>query len=214
MLQSKHQILELSYGFTCSCSSCRFIKHIGILPELPTNSAELSTLGRQLRDFVGVDFQCGSNLPTRPIESTPPVLYPVLREEYLTSLSSTFSESSHQGQYNLAIDTGITLLSLYVLIYPSNYPQIGEYISSYVFILSRFDFIKRQGMHLLELAKTAWNARICFADSDSDENPVSKAQVLAFLSLARNRLAIYGPEGDESGPLDEVKILERLLSAD
>jgi SET and MYND domain-containing protein len=128
LLQSKHQILELSYGFTCSCPSCQFIKRIGTLPELPTDSGELSALGRELRDFVGIDFQRGSSLPIRPIESTPPVLYPVLRQEYLTSLSSTFSESSHQGQYTLAIDSGIKLLSLYVLIYPSNYPQIGEYI--------------------------------------------------------------------------------------
>ena len=89
---------------------------------------ELSTLGRRLRDFVDIDFQRGPCLPIRPIESTPPALYPVLREEYLTRLSSTFSESSHQGQYNLAIDSGMTLLALYVLIYPSNYPQIGEYI--------------------------------------------------------------------------------------
>jgi hypothetical protein len=87
---------------------------------------EFSTLGRRLRDFVDIDFQHGPGLPFRPIESTPPALYPVLREVYLTRLSSTFSKSSHQGQYNLAIDSGMTLLALYVLIYPSNYPQIGE----------------------------------------------------------------------------------------
>ena len=174
------------------------------------DSSELSTLGRQLRDFVGIDFQLGSSLPIRPIESTPPVLYPVLREEYLTSLSSAFSESSHEGQYNVAIDSGITLLSLYVLIYPSNYPQIGEYIRLN-FTLPHFDFHKPKGMHLLELAKTAWNARISSTDSD---NQISEVQVLVFLSLARNGLEIYGPEGDESGPLDEIKTLERLLSAD
>lgn len=132
LLQSKHQILEISYGFSCCCSSCRFIKHIGTLPKLPTDSVELSTLGRQLGEFVGLDFQHGPSLPIRPIESTPPALYPVLHEEYLTGLSSTFSESSHDGQYNLAIDSGILLLSLYVLIYPSNYPQIGEYTEAYI----------------------------------------------------------------------------------
>ena len=89
-------------------------------------SGELSTLGRLLRDFVDIDFQHGPGLPIRQIKSTPPALYPVLREEYLTKLSSTFSESSHQGQYSLAIDSGLTLLALYVLIYPMNYPQIGE----------------------------------------------------------------------------------------
>ena len=93
------------------------------------DSGELSTLERRLRDFVDIDFLRGPSLPNRPIESTPPALYPVLREEYLTRLSSTFSESSHQGQYDLAINSGMTLLALYVLIYPSNYPQIGEYIA-------------------------------------------------------------------------------------
>jgi len=194
LLQSKHQILELSYGFNCTCSSCRFIKRIDPIPELPTDSDELSTLGKQLRDFVGIDFQHGPSLPIRPIESTLPALYPVLHEEYLTRLSSTFSESSHQGQYDLAIDSGITLLSLYVLIYPSNYPQIG--------------------MHLLELAKTMWNARISSNNSDRDDDRISKVQVLTFLSLARNVLEIYGPEGDEIGPLDEIKTLDRLLAID
>jgi hypothetical protein len=75
------------------------------------------------------------------------------------------------------------------------------------FTFPRFDFMKPQGMHLLELAKTAWNARI-------SSNQISKTQVLAFLTLARKGLEIYGPEGDESGPLDEIKTLERLLSVD
>ena len=72
--------------------------------------------------------------------------------------------------------------------------------------------MKSQGMHLLELAKTMWNARISSADGDDDR--ISKAQVLTFLSLARNVLEIYGPEGDESGPLDEIKTLDRLLATD
>jgi len=69
-------------------------------------------------------------------------------------------------------------------------------------------------MHLLEVAKTVWNARISSANSDRDDNRISKAQVLTFLSLARNVLEIYGPEGDENGPLDEIITLERLLSID
>jgi len=159
------------------------------------DSVELSTLGRRLRDFVDMDLKHGPSLPIQPIESTPPALYPVLREEYLTKLSSTFSESSHQGQYSLAIDSGKTLLSLYVLIYPSNYPQIG--------------------MHLLELAKTGWNARISSANPDrDDDDQISKAEVLDFLSSARHVLEIYGAEGDEGGPLDEIETLQRLLSTD
>jgi hypothetical protein len=66
-------------------------------------------------------------------------------------------------------------------------------------------------MHLLELAKTGWNARISSANSD---HQISKAQVLELLSSARHVLEIYGPEGDESGPLDEIKTLQILLSTD
>lgn len=69
-------------------------------------------------------------------------------------------------------------------------------------------------MHLLELAKTGWNARISSINSDTDDNQISKAQVPGFLSSARHVLEIYGPEGDEGGPLDEIKTLQRLLSTD
>ena len=69
-------------------------------------------------------------------------------------------------------------------------------------------------MHLLELAKTAWNARISSTNPDGDDNQISKAQVLVFLSSARHVLETYGPEGDEGGPLDEIKTLRRLLSTD
>jgi hypothetical protein len=70
-----------------------------------------------------------------------------------------------------------------------------------------------QGMHLLELAKTGWNARISSTNLDRDEgSQISKAQVLDFLSSARHVLEIYGPEGDEGGPLDEIETLQRLLS--
>jgi hypothetical protein len=70
-------------------------------------------------------------------------------------------------------------------------------------------------MHLLELAKTGWNARISSTNpNEDDNNQISKAQVLDFLSSARYVLEIYGPEGDESGPLDEIETLQRLLSTD
>ena len=68
-------------------------------------------------------------------------------------------------------------------------------------------------MHLLELAKTGWNARISSA-GPNDDDQIFKAQVLDFLSSARHVLEIYGPEGDGSGPLDEIETLQRLLSTD
>ncbi|KAJ7175867.1 hypothetical protein C8R46DRAFT_1174602 [Mycena filopes] len=52
-------------------------------------------------------------------------------------VAETFRNASHDGPHALALSSGQTLLALYRLIYPPNYPQIG--------------------MHLLELAKTSWN---------------------------------------------------------
>lgn len=44
----------------------------------------------------------------------------------MAGISEIFSQTSHEGQYNIALESGITLLSLYILIYPINYPQIGK----------------------------------------------------------------------------------------
>lgn len=50
----------------------------------------------------------------------------VLHESFMAALSEKFSEASHEGQYEVALETSSTLVSLYQLIYPPNYPQIGE----------------------------------------------------------------------------------------
>jgi SET and MYND domain-containing protein len=55
----------------------------------------------------------------------PIFLHPVLRESYLADLSERFSYASHEGQAEAALESGLTLLALYLLIYPMNYPQIG-----------------------------------------------------------------------------------------
>ncbi|KAF8967151.1 hypothetical protein BDZ97DRAFT_569682 [Flammula alnicola] len=192
LLESREQILEISYGFKCNCSSSLFLRSVGRLPELPTSPSEMSLLARQLREFVGLSFGTGSTLPDKPLETIPPSLYCVLRESYMGSLSETFSEASHEGQYDLAIESGMTLLSLYVLVYPINYPQIG--------------------MHLLELAKTAWNVVIASAELNGGQEESLKEQASIFLTLARQVLTIFGPEGDDGGPLQEIVILEGLLS--
>ena len=66
-------------------------------------------------------------------------------------------------------------------------------------------------MHLLELAKTQWNAGIVLPNLGTEERSKVKEQTRAYLSLARLILQIYGPEGDDVGPLQEIKILEDLL---
>ncbi|TFK40789.1 hypothetical protein BDQ12DRAFT_680032 [Crucibulum laeve] len=191
LLQSRHQMFELTYGFKCNCSSCIFLRNLGRMPEPPKDPLEISTLSKQLREYVGIEEHIGLILPSPSMEAISHSLLPVLHESYMGELSETFSRSSHEGQYAIALDVGITLLALYILIYPSNYPQIG--------------------MHLLELAKTRWNEAIS-SDVRGDEETVMKEQVRVFLTFARRVLMVLGPEGDEYGPLQEIQTLEDLLN--
>lgn len=70
-------------------------------------------------------------------------------------------------------------------------------------------------MHLLEMAKTAWNAFITTEGADPLTQPVGLkllAQVRAYLRLSNRVWAVIGPEGDEGGPLAEIQVLESLLN--
>lgn len=90
-------------------------------------------MAKDLRDFTGIHFDLNS-LPTPVIEDMPRAVQYVLREAFITMVSEKFSEASHKGNYGVAIDTGLTLLALYVVIYPPNYPQIGESSLEYLFL--------------------------------------------------------------------------------
>lgn len=68
------------------------------------------------------------------------------------------------------------------------------------------------GLHLLELAKTHWNALTTMETSGVGVE--IRSQVRIFLSHANRILRVYGKEGDEYGPLDELVKLDELLSAD
>ncbi len=132
LFETRSKILQISYGFKCGCSSCRFLDSISPLPEIPTNP-DISRLTNDLRDFAGIYFGLNA-LPTPVIENMPRAVQYVLREDFITMVSEKFSEASHEGNYGVAIDTGLTLLALYVVIYPPNYPQIGESSLEYLFI--------------------------------------------------------------------------------
>uniref|UniRef100_A0A8H7XZH3 SET domain-containing protein n=1 Tax=Psilocybe cubensis TaxID=181762 RepID=A0A8H7XZH3_PSICU len=191
LLQTREQILEISYGFKCNCSSCSFLGHIGPLGEIPTDSNELSTLENQLRSFVAFNPMSDTSLPAITMEELPPALHCFLRESYMTSLSEKFSNASHDGQFDVALESGATLLALYIVIYPTNYPQIG--------------------MHLLEMAKTAWNARMTCSEVNDTNYQALKMQVEVFLTLASQVLTVFGEEGDKIGPLQEIALLQNLL---
>lgn len=96
------------------------------LPSVPTDETGRTELADELRRFAGVRDAGIVSLPTSQLNTLPVGLRCVLREDYLGGLSEEFSRASHEGDYTVALDTGLTLLALYVVIYPPNYPQIGK----------------------------------------------------------------------------------------
>lgn len=55
----------------------------------------------------------------------PTALYPLLNADYLPRLAEEFSRISHEGEPSEALSYGRTLLALYAILYPLNYPQTG-----------------------------------------------------------------------------------------
>lgn len=67
------------------------------------------------------------SLPKESYKSIPKDILSVLHESFLGGISETFSATSHDGPLDEALDVGITVLATYALLYPPNYPQIGEF---------------------------------------------------------------------------------------
>ena len=123
--ETRSKILEISYGFKCGCCSCTFLDSVLPLPPVPTEASDRTQLAGELRQFAGIHPGITS-LPNTQLEKLPVDLGCVLREDYISSLSEEFSRASHEGDYAVAFNAGLTLLALYVVIYPPNYPQIGK----------------------------------------------------------------------------------------
>ncbi|CCL99706.1 uncharacterized protein FIBRA_01728 [Fibroporia radiculosa] len=191
-LHTRQEALRLNYGFTCTCPLCSWAGHLDPAPPPARGSAELAILESQLCALSLGDADRAAKLPMERdfFRRLPETLVVFLHETYLPSISEVFSKASHEGEYEQALSVGRTLLALYALLYPSNYPQIG--------------------MHALELAKTTWNAAVTNSDT-ARENTVEDAARL-FLSFASCVLSVWGPEGDAGGPLEEIRMLEKLLS--
>lgn len=196
LIESRQQIFKFTYGFSCTCPSCNFINTLGAIPSLPVSEVALAKLDKTLQTFCipsgDIDNRtllAGSTLPELPEN-----LYPVLHESYLSRLTDAFSKSSHEGSYHAALDVGLTVFAVYLLIYPENYPQIG--------------------MHLLEMAKTAWNAVIA-TDHDDARASSAKSSLLkrarTYRDLSSKIMEVFGPEGDTAGPLEELAVLKNLL---
>lgn len=119
----------MNYGFKCDCRLCHFQSGIHPVDAPPGRGSDaLRTLEVALRAFaLGADAQ-SMQVPTAAgtFESMPAILHPVFHETYLPALSEVFSKTSHEGPYVDAVEAGLTLLALYVVVYPPQYPQIGE----------------------------------------------------------------------------------------
>ena len=61
-------------------------------------------------------------------------------------------------------------------------------------------------MHLLELAKVVWNDIV-----KNGEDRVKRRTARYYATAARGVLSVFGEEGDEGGPLNELALLEDLL---
>ncbi|PBK93765.1 SET domain-containing protein [Armillaria gallica] len=181
LLQSRQQIFELTYGFKCRCSSCVYVEGLGRIPEPPSNPDGIAWVVKKLREFV----PASSHGLFNRTKLLPDDVLCVLHESFLSKISETFSNASHDGPYDLALDVGETILQIYQLIYPENYPQIG--------------------LHLLEMAKTGWNQSVSTGSSNV-ELPRK------YLKQARQILLIIGTEGDDGGPLEEIQALQGLLN--
>jgi len=69
-------------------------------------------------------------------------------------------------------------------------------------------------MHLLELTKTMWNARLSATELTEVGGQIPKERVASFLDMTRRILLLYGREGDDDGPLSEIEVLTKLLLID
>jgi SET and MYND domain-containing protein len=196
LIESRQQIFKFTYGFSCTCPSCNFISTLDSIPSLPVSEAALAELDNTLQTFCfpSGDIDDPTLLVGLSLPDLPENLHPVFRESYLLRLTDAFSISSHEGSYHIALDVGLTVLAVYLLIYPENYPQTG--------------------MHLLEMAKTAWNAVIAIEHVNTHD-ALAKTSLLkrarVYRNLASNILELFGPEGDPAGPLEELAVLKKLL---
>ncbi|KAJ7935654.1 hypothetical protein B0H13DRAFT_1949076 [Mycena leptocephala] len=205
LLQSRQQIFQLTYGFECRCLSCIFFEKAGPIPSPPTEPSDRDALAIKLMQFMKSTPYDGLTLTTGS-PSFPSDLLAIFHESFIAYVAETFRNASHDGEYATALDSGKTLLALYRLIYPPNYPQIGASLFPSPFEIS----YGGQGMHLLELAKTYWNS-IVSGNMDTTAESIVKRECWTYLNEAKDILQILGAEGDEDGPLVEISTLETLL---
>jgi hypothetical protein len=211
--RDRASLLQSNYGFVCRCDLCETSRarwpdeaHI---PPPPSSATGLRSFGQTLRSFVFDSSDRARDVSL--FKELPEALNPAMHPLYLPALSEAFSKSSHEGPLVDALNVGRTLLALYRIIYPANFPMIGQCISN----LSpsvRGAQSTRPGLHALELAKVAWNAYCVGPDATADVTRAAYEEkmiqrVHEYHALAKEILNNFGEEGDEGGPLAELDAL-------
>ncbi|KAI0269910.1 hypothetical protein BC834DRAFT_922711 [Gloeopeniophorella convolvens] len=190
-LEDRERALGNIYGFSCSCALCHFQRGISASSSDGAISAQVR---RHLLDFTG----CSPDSPPlrhdtlQNFSDIPASLRSLFHPSVLPDLAESFSAKSHSASLDAALVDGLTLLALYHLIYPPNYPQTG--------------------MHALEAAKTTWNAMLSSEAREGSYDRKLLDSAKWYLEVARHILGILGKEGDADGPLTEVEMLSGLIS--
>jgi hypothetical protein len=135
---------------------------------------------------------------------------PAFHPSYLPSLAEAFSLTSHDGPYDVAVQKGATLLALYCLIYPTNYPMVGQSFETRLRVAHHSHCIVGIGLHALELAKTCWNAVVTDAVSRS-----VLLEVVDYLALAERTSTVLwrhtADPSDEAEPTSELRLLKEMV---
>ena len=131
----RQEALLATYGFKCQCPGCRSdVWMTGAIPPAPSNASTYSLLHVALVSHVfgNLDhgFPIAPSLPLSSKRDLPPNLMVLLNQSHVPYLSTQFSDASHDANYPLAFTSGLALLAMYILIYPTNYPLIGELCAS------------------------------------------------------------------------------------
>ncbi|KAG8957467.1 hypothetical protein FRC00_003937, partial [Tulasnella sp. 408] len=204
-LSSRQSTLRHTYGFECACPRCQMQASVPSTAALSPQN-DLAKSEGTLREWVFgedppvVSPAAASLLPVTnaTIKDVPPTLLPFVRDyEYLPALSSRFSDIAHSAnpKLYLALSTGLTLLAMYLVIYPRHHPLIG--------------------LHCLELAKVVWNVGIVSPTEEAKCAPMAGK----LLDLARSTMVVSLPssgfEGEDgSSPWKDLQNLEALLGID
>ena len=121
----RQEICQFSYNFKCSCPNCTFCEAVA-----PSKSEQPKATGWEDVEQPLCNYVFPEARMERPghclLYTLPPQLSNVLHPDFLQGLSSTFRDASHDGPYELAVRSGLTLLALYYVLYPPLFPQTGK----------------------------------------------------------------------------------------